>query len=195
MHFFQSHRGLRRFAHWRGERHAHPHGRHGSFMGGDQRGHRRGGRVFDQGDLRWVMLQLIADKPSHGYELIKAIEERLGGGYAPSPGVIYPTLTLLEDLGWIAAAQSEGARKAYAITQEGRAALENNAEALDRILARMDEVAERSRGGRSPQIARAMQNLGVALGMRLQQERSDAELTRIVKIIDEAARTIESGGA
>ena len=68
--------------------------------------------MFDQGDLKWVILQLIADKPSHGYELIKTIEERLGGAYSPSPGVIYPTLTLLEDLGYIAPAADAGSRRA-----------------------------------------------------------------------------------
>src|SRR5271168_1704432 len=86
--------------------------------------HGRRGRVFEQGDLRYVLLKLIADKPSHGYELIKDIEERLGGAYSPS--VIYPTLTLLEELGYIRAAQSEGARKAFEITDEGRDALEKN---------------------------------------------------------------------
>src|SRR5262245_51985023 len=99
-------------------RHHHHHdrgfSRHG-FGGRDFEGRRggRGGRVFDQGDLRWVVLRLVAEQPRHGYELIKEIEERLGGGYSPSPGVIYPTLTLLEELGFLSAAASEGARKLY----------------------------------------------------------------------------------
>ena len=70
----------------------------------------RGGRVFGHGGLRLVLLQLIADKPRHGYELIKAIEERLNGSYSPSPGVVYPTLTLLEELGYVTVSTADGAR-------------------------------------------------------------------------------------
>ena len=89
----------------REERH---HGRHGGPFGGGPFGGGpfargfgagRGERLFDSGELRLVILQLLSEKPSYGYELIKAIEERLSGGYAPSPGVIYPTLTLLEEEG------------------------------------------------------------------------------------------------
>src|SRR5690242_19960708 len=89
-----------REAHARGEFGFH-HGRHGG-LGGRMRG-RRAERVFDQGDLRYVILKLISEAPRHGYEIIKAIEEQVGGAYSPSPGVIYPTLTLLEELGYIAA--------------------------------------------------------------------------------------------
>ena len=129
---------------WRGygrhefARHAmHEHGRHG-----------RRGRVFEQGDLRYVLLRLIADKASHGYELIKDIEDRLGGAYSPSPGIVYPTLTLLEELGFIRAVQSEGARKAYEITDEGRAALEKNVRTVEDIFRRIDwlKVAKKAGG-------------------------------------------------
>ena len=81
-------------------RHQPPFGPQGferPFRGGG----RGGGRMFDQGDLRWVVLQLVAEQPRHGYEIIKEIESRVGGGYSPSPGVIYPTLTLLEEMGWL----------------------------------------------------------------------------------------------
>src|ERR1700675_2677186 len=80
--------------------------------------HLRGGRgrIFDQGDLRFVILRLIAEKPRHGYEIIKDIEDRLAGSYSPSPGVIYPTLTLLEELGYASVTASEGGKKLYAIT-------------------------------------------------------------------------------
>src|SRR5271165_3394189 len=124
--------------HGRGSRGFGPFGPPGSD--GPRFGRR--GRFFEQGDLRWVLLNLIAEKPSHGYELIKAIEERLGGAYSPSPGVIYPTLTLLEDMGLIAAAQSEGARKAFAVTDEGRAALETNKATVEAIFQKMAQVAE-----------------------------------------------------
>ena len=156
------------------------------------RRHRRGGRVFDQGDLKWVILQLIADKPSHGYELIKTIEDRLGGAYSPSPGVIYPTLTLLEDLGYIAPAAEEGSRRAYAITDEGRRVLEENSAAVASLNERMGQVAERAAGRAAPQVVRAMENLRLALRLKLDRGSLTSEqIARISDILDGAAREVE----
>src|SRR5262245_66408187 len=95
------------------------HGRHGRgwVEAGDHGGRRR--RVFDSGELRLVLLKLIADQPRHGYELIRAIEELTGGSYVPSPGMVYPTLTLLQDMGQIEEAASGGTRKAFAVTPDG----------------------------------------------------------------------------
>jgi DNA-binding PadR family transcriptional regulator len=177
---------MRHFAHPRG-------GRFGHFLREELHGHRRhGGRLFDQGDLRWVMLRLIADKPSHGYELIKAIEEKVGGAYSPSPGVIYPTLTLLEDLGYIVATGEEGARKAYAITPEGVKALEANEAAVSAIFDRVSAFAERSGRDAAPQIVRAMENLRTALRLKLERGRlSDEDITRIAAALDTAAQSVE----
>jgi DNA-binding PadR family transcriptional regulator len=98
-----------------------------------------GGRVFGHGGLRFVLLQLIADKPAHGYELIKAIEDRLGGSYAPSPGVVYPTLTLLEELGYLSVENADGGgRKRYSITASGQEFLAANRETADAMMARMN---------------------------------------------------------
>ena len=153
----------------------------------------RRGRFFEQGDLRWVLLSLIAEKPSHGYELIKAIEERLGGAYSPSPGVVYPTLTLLEDMGLIAAAQSEGARKAFAITDEGRAALETNKATVQSILQKMAQFAEMTGGGPAPQIIRAMENLRTALRLKLDAGKlTEDQVARIAAALDSAAKAVES---
>jgi DNA-binding PadR family transcriptional regulator len=153
----------------------------------------RRGRFFEQGDLRWVLLSLIAEKPSHGYELIKAIEERLGGAYSPSPGVVYPTLTLLEDMGLIAAAQSEGARKAFAITDEGRAALVTNKATVEAIFQRIAQFAELARGGPAPQIIRAMENLRTALRLKLESGKlSEEQVARIAAALDGAAKAVES---
>jgi DNA-binding PadR family transcriptional regulator len=80
-------------------------------------------RFFAHGDLRLVILRLIAEKPRHGYEIIKEIEERVGGAYSPSPGVIYPTLTLLEEVGYVDVTPGEGARKLHTITEAGRSFL------------------------------------------------------------------------
>lgn len=96
-----------------GHRHRHHFGRHGFGHRGrgweGESGERRGGRrrVFDSAEFRLVLLKLIADQPRHGYELIRAIEDLTGGSYVPSPGMIYPTLTLLLDMGHIAEAKSE----------------------------------------------------------------------------------------
>src|SRR5271167_1535974 len=119
----------------------HSHGHHAGPRGwhGRGEGHRgwkgwsedgpdsgRGGgrrRMFDGGELRLVLLKLIAEKPRHGYDLIRAIEERTGGGYAPSPGIVYPTLTMLSEMGLIDEQSAEGARKQFAVTPEGTAHL------------------------------------------------------------------------
>lgn len=94
-----------------------PRGREGHF--GGPRG-REG--FFGRGDLKFVLLELINERPMHGYEMIKALEERSGGRYTPSPGVIYPTLQLLEDRDWATVTEVEG-KKVYQITEAGRAAL------------------------------------------------------------------------
>jgi len=94
--------------------------------GSGRRG-RRSRRMFESGELRLVLLKLIADEPRHGYDLIRAIEELTGGEYAPSPGVIYPTLTLLQDMGLIEEAKEKGPRKPFQVTDEGRKHLEENA--------------------------------------------------------------------
>jgi DNA-binding PadR family transcriptional regulator len=161
-----------------------------------QRGHfhMRGGRgrVFDQGDLRLVILRLIAEKPRHGYELIKEIEERLGGSYSPSPGVIYPTLTLLEEMGQASVASGDGGKKFYAITPEGEATLAANKPAVEAIFARIAAVSAAHGGGPAPQILRAMQNLRVALRMRLSRgPLTEAEVTAIAGALDAAAVTVE----
>jgi DNA-binding PadR family transcriptional regulator len=181
--------GERRFA--RGEFGGGEHfGRHGRGRHG-----LRGGRVFDQGDLRYVLLHFISEKPRHGYELIKAIEEQFGGTYSPSPGVIYPTLTLLEELGYIApdtGGEPGGTKKLYAITTEGTAFLDANRPQLDSILARMAQVARAYAGGPAPEIQRAAQNLRMALAIRLRRGPLDADQVRTVTAaLDRAAGEIE----
>ena len=134
---------------------------HGGYGGGREGEGRFGGRgfgprggrprMFEQGDLRYVVLKLLGAKPSHGYEIIKAVEERFGGAYAPSPGIVYPTLTLLEEQGLIAVVETEGPRKLYGLTDEGRAELERSAGDIDRVFARMSRDAPafwRRRGAR-----------------------------------------------
>lgn len=160
---------------------------------GAGRGGRGGGRrMFDGGELRLVLLKLIGDEPRHGYDLIREIESLTGGAYAPSPGVVYPTLTLLDEMGLIAEQASEGAKKRYAITDEGRAHLRNNAEQVEALIARLTELgAERARGDGAP-IRRAMGNLRVALQHRMERGGfSEDTLHDIAALIDEVAQKIE----
>ena len=100
------------------------------------------GRMLAQGDLKLLALALIAEKPRHGYELIKQLEEQTSGSYSPSPGVVYPTLTFLEEAGH-AASTAEGNKKVFAITDSGRAYLAENREAADAILDRIKWIGER----------------------------------------------------
>lgn len=149
-------------------------------------------RFFDNGQLRLVILQLIADKPSYGYEIIKAIEERLSGGYAPSPGVVYPTLTLLEEEGLAEVASQDGNKKLYAATASGREYLKTNQATIEAILGRMREANRRFGRGRHPQIMRAMMNLGLAMKIRVERGTLTAEqVSKIAAAIDAAARTID----
>jgi DNA-binding PadR family transcriptional regulator len=163
-------------------------GRHGPGRPG------RPDRVFEQGDLRLVLLKLIADKPRHGYELIKAVEEAVGGAYAPSPGVVYPTLTLLEDMGYAKVrAEGDGGKKLYTVTPEGEALLAEQARAVEALFARMAEVASNNRGRNAPQILRAMQNLQVALRYRLGRgPLSETEVQAIAAALDAAAGAVEN---
>lgn len=171
-------------------------GRHG-FGRGDWRGPEegRGGRrrrVFDSNELRLVLLKLIADQPRHGYELIRAIEDLTGGFYVPSPGVVYPTLTLLQDMGQIEEAASDGARKAFAATADGSAQLAAKKEEIEALFARLAELAtQRERGDGGP-IRRAMQNLKMVLISRLDGGDAKTEtLHQVAAILDDAAQKIE----
>jgi DNA-binding PadR family transcriptional regulator len=187
-----------------GHSHHHPHGRRFARRGHpldeqpiEHRRHDRGGRsglgrFFAHGDLRLVILHLIAEKPRHGYEIIKAIEEHVGGAYSPSPGVIYPTLTLLEELGHVTVTAGDGAKKLHSITPEGQAYLDAYRPALDALLARMEEASRVHGGGPAPQILRAMENLKLALRMRLSRgPLSEEQINAVAAAIDSAATSVE----
>jgi DNA-binding PadR family transcriptional regulator len=160
----------------------------------DGPGFGRGGgrrRMFDGGELRLVLLKLIADKPRHGYDLIRAIEERTGGAYAPSPGIVYPTLTMLSEMGLVDEQLADGARKLFAITPEGTAHLvEHDAEVVA-TLARLDALgAMRERTDAVP-IRRALHNLRSVLQSRLGEGLDKDRMHDAVALIDEVAQKIE----
>jgi DNA-binding PadR family transcriptional regulator len=147
-------------------------------------------RFFEGGHLQLVILQLIAEKPSYGYELIKTIEERLSGGYAPSPGVVYPTLTLLEEEG-LAASSTEGNKKLYTATDAGREYLKSNNATVKAIFGRMEQAQKIFGRGRSPQIMRALMNLKFALKMRVKSGLTSDQVSKIAEALDAAARAID----
>jgi len=163
------------------------------------------GRMLAQGDLRLLALTLIAEQPRHGYEIIKLIEEKTSGWYSPSPGVVYPTLTFLEEAGYVTA-QSEGAKKRYTITEEGKSYLKDNRNIADMALERLEGVGkklarrrraferrEAEEAGVPQLVAAALENLRSAAGKRLEAEDAagDAE-TRIVEILARAAQDIRN---
>ena len=129
--------------------------RHGAGRGGN-------GRFFDYGELRHVVLALLEEQPRHGYDIIRAIDQRTGGAYCPSPGVIYPTLALLQDVGHVRAETADGARNRYQITPDGRAFLAENKSLVDELLSRMRHVGS-AQASASPTIIAAMDGLKSAL--------------------------------
>jgi len=174
--------------HWRG-RHGErwegfEHGFGPGFGGGRE-------RFFEGGHLQLVILQLIAEKPSYGYEIIKTIEERLSGGYAPSPGVVYPTLTLLEEEEFVTSS-TEGNKKLYTVTEQGKEYLKANAATVKAIFGRMEQARKVFGRGRSPQIMRATMNLRMALRMRAGRgDMTSEQVKKVADALDAAARAID----
>jgi DNA-binding PadR family transcriptional regulator len=201
--------GESRGEHWGAGRHR----RHGRFGGGFGGRHGMGGfggrgdmggedtmrarRMLAQGDLRLIALALIAEAPRHGYEIIKLLEEKTADWYSPSPGIVYPTLTYLEEAGYVTAS-TEGSKKLYAITDEGRAYLQANRELVDVVLNRLTAFGERvnrwrrnargereDRGSLPPLVEATLDHLRQAVGKRLEGD-AEAE-ARLVEIL---ARTV-----
>ena len=153
---------------------------------------RRARRMFDSGELRLVLLKLIAEQPRHGYDLIRAVEELTGGSYAPSPGVVYPTLTMLQDMGLIEETSGEGARKPFQITESGTAHLKDNEEEVDELIRRLKAFSPSHYPEGGSPIWRAMRNLGVAIRHRVGRgEISEETIHEAAALIDELAQKIE----
>jgi DNA-binding PadR family transcriptional regulator len=204
--------GMRGYGHscgsyWAASRHGHR-----GFMPGSGWGRGRGpgggdmfriGRLFAQGDLKLLVLALIAEQPRHGYEIIKLIEEKTNGWYSPSPGIVYPTLTYLEEAGYLAS-ESEGSKKRYSITPEGESYLKSNRDIVDVVLDRLAAIGrkmarmrrafggegEGDRSGLPQVIGAAIANLGETAGKRLESD-ADTE-AKIVEILMRAANDIKN---
>ena len=191
---------------WAAGRH-HRRGRHGGFGFGGRHGggmnpdDMRAGRMLAQGYLRLIALSFIAQEPRHGYEIIKLVEEKTADWYSPSPGIVYPTLTYLEEAGYVTAS-TEGAKKLYAITGEGRAYLEANRDVVDAVLDRLTALGERinrwrrskrgERGNRRnlpPLVEAAFDHLRETVGKRLEADAEDE--ARLVEILARAAAELQ----
>jgi DNA-binding PadR family transcriptional regulator len=189
----------------------HRRGRHGGFGFGGKHGMGggdivRAGRMLAQGDLRLIALALIAEQPRHGYEIMKALEEKTSGWYSPSPGIVYPTLTYLEEVGHVTA-QAEGAKKLYTITEEGRAYLAENRDFVDAVMDKLSAFGERVKRmrrrfghdeeedeGRSrmPRLIRAA--LGNLREVAAERLAADAEAEpKIVEVLARAAAELKRG--
>ena len=154
--------------------------------------------MFESGGLRLLALHLIAQQPSHGYDLIRAVGELVGGDYQPSPGTMYPTLSVLVDRGHVTATESAGGRKQYAITPEGQAALAEQDEALQQLLARLSDGRRHERHQRPAQLVRALENFKTALRLKLDgrpgapaEPLTPAQIKALAAVLDDAALQIE----
>lgn len=173
-----------------------PHPHHGPREGG-RPGHRRE-RMFEAGSLKLLALHLIAEQPSHGYDVIRAIGALAGGDYQPSPGTIYPTLSYLVDVGHATASDVEGGRKQYAVTAQGQQVLAEQAQALQALLAKLQGSKERALRERPATLVRAMENFKTALRLKVKgmpgapaAPLSEAQVAAIASLLDQAALDIE----
>jgi DNA-binding PadR family transcriptional regulator len=167
----------------------------GGFGGGPGDGRMGGGRrkrLFDQAELQILLLALIAETPRHGYDLIREIENLSGGDYAPSPGVVYPALTYMEESGLIAPAADAGSRKSYETTEEGRAQAAADADKAEALKARLSALAEAREKVDPAPVRRAMHALKIAMFDRLSKDGANREvILQIADALDEATRKIE----
>ncbi|QTD55616.1 PadR family transcriptional regulator [Parasphingorhabdus cellanae] len=153
---------------------------------------KRRARVFQRGELRLVLLHLISQEPRHGYDLIQQIEELTGGHYAPSPGIVYPTLTLMAEMDLIDEQVDDGGKKIYSITDAGTALLAEEEKHIADILARLEGIAQMDQAADGASIRRAMSNMKSAIRIRLADEEKGSEkILDVAAIIDEAASKIE----
>ena len=148
--------------------------------------------MFEQGAIKLLALGLVAERPCYGYELIKHIEGLVGGEYSPSPGVIYPTLTYLVDMGWATVADADAGRKQYTVTPAGLEQLALQRDELAGLTERLQAGRAQSQASRSPDVERAMGNLKAVLKARLSGADADGERARrVAALIDEAALAIQ----
>ena len=149
--------------------------------------------MFEQGDLKLVILRLLEEKPRHGYEIIKELEGRFGGAYSPSPGTVYPTLTMLEDMGFARVVPEEGGKKIYEITDEGRAHLAEHSSAVNDIFERISRFVEGFVDAPMMEVNQSFKRIARATYSTATSHISDkATLTKVKEILDRAASEIDA---
>jgi len=159
--------------------------------GGSGRGARRRTQMFESGEVKFVILRLLREKPRHGYEVIKALEEQMSGCYTPSAGTVYPTLQLLEDEGYVRVVETDG-KKVYHITPEGERYLEEHRDLLDEILDRVRETVRDFTGGGLGEVQGAFARLAGATFKRAwRRGPEDPALRRVAEILRKAADDVE----
>src|SRR5918999_875852 len=165
-------------------------GRQGPWSG--SRGGRRRTQMFESGEMKFVILRLLKEKPRHGYEVIKALEEKLAGYYTPSAGTVYPTLQLLEDQGYVRVVETEG-KKVYHITRDGEKFLEENRDVLDEIFDRVRETVRDFAGGDMGDLHSAFGRVAkVTFGRAWRRGPEHPSLKRVAEILKKAADDIEA---
>ena len=162
-------------------------GPRGAFWAGP-RGRRR--RWFESGDMKYVILKLLKDKPRHGYEVMKELQEQLHGCYSPSPGTVYPTLQWLEDEGLVSAKDVEG-KKVYEITAAGTRFLEEHRDVVDDIFERVRDAVDRALGGGMVEVNRAVGRLARAVYRAGWKARDEAARRRLVELLERTLGEVE----
>ena len=151
-------------------------------------------RIFDRGDLKYMILELLRDRPMHGYEVMRALEETSGGAYTASPGSVYPTLQSLEDDGYVSSEESDG-RKVYTITDEGLEFLDSNQDRVEQILMRIRDYARHFSGAPMTDVTRSFVRLAQAsFEQSIRRVGDEDSMDRLREILERAAREIENVG-
>ena len=155
----------------------------------------RGGRMFEQGDLKLVILRLLEEKPRHGYDIIKELETRSSGAYTPSPGTVYPTLTMLEDLGYARAVPEEGGKKIYEITEEGKKHLGEHSSTVNDVFEKFVKFAEGFTASPMLEVNQAFRDVAKATYSTATSHINDKDrLAKIKEVLTRAAAEIEGFG-
>ena len=152
-------------------------------------------RIFDRGDLKYMILELLRDRPMHGYEVMRALEETSAGAYTASPGSVYPTLQSLEDDGYVSSEEADG-RKVYTITGEGREFLDSNQDRVEQILHRIADFAKHFSGAPMTDVTRSFMRLAHAsFEQSIRRVGDEDSMDRLREILEQAAREIENVGS
>jgi DNA-binding PadR family transcriptional regulator len=156
------------------------------------RGGRGGPRRFEKGHLKYLVLRLLSERPRHGYDLIRAFEERFGGHYVPSPGVLYPALQLLEDMGYVTVQAADG-RKVYRVTEAGQQFLRDEAELVDRAWRSIGDWAAAEENDELHELVHQLVALGHILGDRTHRRPVEPQqIPRIRAVVTRAQEEIEA---